>query len=282
MQHVEFFHKEHFEKNYKRTSAQAGLSSFIDFFWETDFGGLWKQYPRGFSDVLFPNTGYTYLINLGTPFIMEVGEKKFNMKTDGFLPRHEALECYHRPGNQLFGIKFKISPVLFEKKINFSEYKGYIFPLSYLMEPTVIENVKRCTSFTERVKILCTYFEKILEKYSGSLHPAEIVTGILTQSDKTNDFTVSIEDYARKNGISSRTLQRYFENTTSLSSKKALQILRIRKAVEHLANSPGSFDYALYGYYDQSHFYKHLVRFLLKKTLRNLRPHLLLLRSLHV
>ncbi|HSU28111.1 MAG TPA: AraC family transcriptional regulator, partial [Chitinophagaceae bacterium] len=236
---------------------------------------------RGFSDVLFPNTGYTYLINLGTPFIMEVGEKKFNMKTDGFIPRHQALECYHRPGNQLFGIKFKISPVLFEKKINFSEYKGFVFPLSYLMESSVLESLKRCASFNERVKILCIYYGKILEKYADSLHPAEIVTGILAQCDKTNDFTVSIEDLARKNGISSRTLQRYFENTTSLSSKKALQVLRIRKAVEHLAHSPGNFDYSVYGYYDQSHFYKHLVSFLHKKTLRNLRPHLLLLQSLH-
>jgi len=149
------------------------------------------------------------------------------------------------------------------------------------MESSVIKNVKRCGSFPERVKILCTYFDKILEKYSGSLEPVDIVTRILAQCDKTNDFTVPIEDFAHQYGISSRTLQRYFEITTSLSSKKALQILRIRKAVEHVVNDPRTFDSSRYGYYDQSHFYKHLVRFLQKKTLRKLRPHLLLLRSLH-
>lgn len=73
----------------------------------------------------FQTLGYTYLINLGTPLVMQVDDEKFEMKTDGFLPRHKAIECYHRVGNRLFGIKFKVSPVIFEKKINFSEKKYY-------------------------------------------------------------------------------------------------------------------------------------------------------------
>src|ERR1700754_4598034 len=104
MQHVEFFHKEHFENEYHRTAPAAALRSFIDFFWETDFDNLWEKYPKGFSDALFPNTGYTYLINLANPFMMQIGEKKFEMRSDGFLPRHRAIECYHQPGNKLFGI----------------------------------------------------------------------------------------------------------------------------------------------------------------------------------
>ena len=103
--------------------------------------------PRGFSDALFPNIGYTYLINLGTPFIMQVDKKKFSMKTDGFLPRHKAIECYHRAGKCLFGIKFKISPVIFKTKVNFSEYREFIYPLSYLMEQPVIDTVKKSSIF---------------------------------------------------------------------------------------------------------------------------------------
>src|SRR5436190_2499856 len=120
MQHVEFFHKDHFEHNYRRVYPIGTLSKFIEFFWETDFDPLWEKYPKGFSDALFPNIGYTYLVNLGTPFVMQIGKKKFDMKTDGFLPRHRAIECYHQPGNHLFGIKFKISPVILNKKINFA------------------------------------------------------------------------------------------------------------------------------------------------------------------
>jgi hypothetical protein len=119
-QHIEFIHTGHFQHHYFRKKAAPSLSLFIDFFWETDFDPLWEQYPDGFSDVLFPNTGYTYLINLGTPFIMQVADKKFPMKTDGFLPRSRAIECFHKTGNHIFGIKFKTSPIIFEKKNNFA------------------------------------------------------------------------------------------------------------------------------------------------------------------
>jgi len=277
VQHVEFFDKNHFEKKYHRIAPAASLKLFIDFFWETDFDDLWKANPKGFSDVLFPNIGYTYLINLANPFIMQAGEKKVEMKSDGFLPRHTSLECYHRPGNKLFGIKFRVSPVIFEKKINFSEYRDYIFPLSYLIDPTVVNSIKKTGSFKERVSILNAYFQKIVKQYAGSWKDAETVTSILEYCDRNNDFNSSIESFAEQYGISSRTLQRYFEKTTSISSKKALQIMRIRKAVAHITNSPHSFHFSDYGYYDKSHFYKHLKHFLQKDTLKNLQPHLKIL-----
>ena len=281
MQHIEFFHIDHFENNYHRIKPADELAYFIDFFWETKFDSLLEQNPGGFSDALFPNIGYTYLINLGTPFIMQVDEESFEMKTDGFLPRHKAIECYHRLGNRLFGIKFKVSPVIFEKRINFSEYKNYIFPLTHLLDQAIINKVKAAGDFESRVKILSSYFKNIVQKYSGSLRPIKIVTEILQHCNTSNNFTTSIQSFAKQYKISTRTLQRYFETNTSLSSKKALQILRIRKATQHLATSPENFHFSLYGYYDHSHFNKHLKSFLQKSTLQNLRPHLKLLEGLH-
>jgi len=99
--------------------------------------------------------------------------------------------------------------------------------------------------------------------------------------DRKNDFTTSIESFARQYKVSARTLQRYFEITTSISGKKALQIMRIRKAVEQLVNSPADFHYHSYGYYDLSHFYKHIKQFLRKGSGRRLQSHLKLLESLH-
>lgn len=279
MQHIEFFHTDHFESNYHRVKPSPALSGFIDFFWQTKFETLWEKYPGGFSDALFPNIGYTYLLNLGTPFIMQVGEKSFEMKTDGFLPRHRAIECYHQPGNDIFGIKFKISPVIFKKKINFSEYREFIYPLSYLMEQAVIDKAKKADCFNDRVIILSEYFQSITEKHSWE--PIRIVSEILQHCDSKNDFITPVEDFAAKYGISARTLQRYFEHTTSLSSKQALQIMRIRKAAEHLVNSPSDFNSTIYGYYDHSHFYKHLRQFLKKETVKSLQPHLKLLSKLH-
>jgi len=281
LQHIEFFHIDHFENNYHRVKPHVDLKHFIDFFWETKFDSLLQQNPSGFSDALFPNIGYTYLINLGTPFVMQVDERGFEMKGDGFLPRHKSIECFHRPGNRLFGIKFKVSPVIFEKKINFSEYREYIFPLSYLLDQRIINKVKQADDFDSRVHILTSYFQDMVQRYPGSLRPIKIVTEILEHCNESNNFTIPIQRFAEQYNISTRTLQRYFESTTSISSKTALQILRIRKATQHLATSPGDFNFSLYGYYDHSHFYKHLKKFLQKATLQNLQPHLKLLEGLH-
>jgi AraC-like DNA-binding protein len=229
----------------------------------------------------FPTSGIPIIINLGTPFVMQISDKKFPMKADGFLPRYNAIECFHKQGNHFFGIKFRISPIVFEKKIDFSEYCGYIFPLSYLLDQTIIDKVKKAGSFEERIRVLSKYFLSLLAGYEGSLHPVNIVSEILEQCFQKNQFTVSIETLAAQNKISSRTLQRYFEMCTGNSSKQALQVMRIRKATSHLANSPHDFHYSLYNYYDHSHFYKHLKHFLQESTLKNLKPHLKLLEGLH-
>jgi AraC-like DNA-binding protein len=279
VQHVEFFHKDHFELRYYRRKAKRPLSQFIDFFWETDFDTLYPQYPEGFSDALFPNVGYTYLINLGTPFIMQLGEESIEMRSDGFLPRHKSMICHHSVGNRIFGIKFLVSPVIFEKKINFSEYREYIFPLAYLIDPKITGKIKKASSFEERVQIATQYYDGIIEKYSGSLKPVNIVTQVLKSSSDKNEFDTSIEELSDRHGISPRTLQRYFEATTSISSKQALQILRIRNAIESLTSDPQNFHYSTYGYYDYSHFYKHLKHFLNGHTIKVVQPQLSLLKK---
>lgn len=281
MQHIEFFHIDHFENNYHRIPPPDSLSPYIDFFWETRFEDLWDQFPQGFSDAQFPNIGYTYLINLGTAFVMQVNDQKFSMRTDGFLPRYNPIECFHKKDNHLFGIKFRISPIIFQKDVDFSEYQGYIFPLSYLMEKPVINLIKTAATFEERVHAASSHFLNVLARYNGPLHPVTIISKLLDDCFQQNRFTVPVETLAAEQGVSSRTLQRYFETCTGISSKQALQIMRIRKATAHLTLSPESFDHCLYGYYDHSHFYKHLKQFLQKNTLQNLQPHLQLLEKLH-
>ena len=274
MQHVEFFHRDHFEFRYHRKKAKKSLSQFIDFFWETNFEPIFEQYPQGFSDALFPNIGYTYLINLGTPFTMQLEDDSFEMKTDGFLPRHKNMVCHHSSGNRIFGIKFKVSPIIFEKRVNFSEYKEYIFPLAYLIDKKIIAAVKGASTFEERIGIVSDYYDKLVHKYSGSIRQVDIVTSILEECADQNRFDVSIEDLSEQHGISSRTLQRYFEATTSITSKQALQIMRIRKAIEQITSHPESFHFKDYGYYDYSHFYKHLKGFLNTDTIEIIQPHL--------
>lgn len=278
VQHVEFFHKDHFEYCYHRKWVKGALAKYIDYFWETDFDSLWSQHPAGFSDALFPNVGYTYLINLGTPFVMQLEEEKFEIKSDAFLPRHKNMVCHHSAGNKIFGIKFKISPIIFEKKINFFEYREFMYPLAYLIDRKIIEKVKAAESFIKRVEIISNYYLKIIEKHEDSLKHVSIVTNALQDFEKSR-FELTIEKVAAQNSISARTLQRYFEATTSITTKQAFQIMRIRKAIEQLATQPASFDFRLFGYYDHSHFYKHLKSFVTTNTIDIFQPHLKLLKG---
>jgi AraC-like DNA-binding protein len=278
VQHVEFFHTDHFECRYHRHKAKKSLWPYIDFFWETDFDSLWEQYPNGFSDALFPNLGYTYLINLGTPFVMQLEQEKHDIRSDGFLPRFKHMICHHSAGNRIFGIKFNVSPIVFEKKVNFFEYREFIYPLAYLIDPAMIQKIKAADSFNRRVEIISHYYEQIIEKHSGTLHYVQVVANCLQQFAAAQ-FQLPIETLAMQNGVSTRTLQRYFEAATSINTKQALQLMRIRKAVEQLINTPDTFQYTEYGYYDYSHFYKHLKAFLTGHTVDIEQPHLQLLRK---
>ncbi len=171
------------------------------------------------------------------------------------------------------------SPRLFEKRINFFEYRDYIFPLAYLIDRDIIEKIKRAESFQKRIEIVSHYYERIIEQHAGSLKYISIVTQILHDCEAQNNYKTPVETFSKQHGISSRTLQRYFEAATSISSKQALQILRIRKAVTHLTTDASSFHFSQYGYYDYSHFYKHLRGFMNTHSVALVKPHLHLLQS---
>jgi AraC-like DNA-binding protein len=279
--HVEFLNRAHFEQHYDRLAPPATLEHFIDFFWETKFENLWSRYPDGFTDILFPNVGYTYLINLGTPFTMLLDDEPFEVRLDSFLPRNKTLASIHSPGNHIFGIKFKISPVLFEKKLNFSEYRGQIVPLTYLVDKQLIDAVKAAPGFEERAAIATTYYQDILHTNPEPLQAILTVKNILDNCKKSLRFGDSVAQLAAEHNISARTLQRYFDMTTSISGKKALQIMRIRMATAMLAEDPAHFEFTRYGYFDRSHFIKHLKQFLKCHSLTPAKPHLKLLAALH-
>jgi AraC-like DNA-binding protein len=259
--HIEFFDRDHFENFYHRVKAKASINPYIDFFWEFKFDDLWKTHPKGFQDILFPDLGYTYMINMGTPFVMHLNEEKYKVQSDSFIPRSKNISCWHTPGNRIFGIKFKVSPVIFQKEINFSEYKDYVFPLSYLIDRNVVSCVKNAASFIERANIITAYYEKIITENAGKVKKVSIVTSILKQWYEDNNFSLLIKDIAAINAISERTLQRYFEITVGINCKRAQQLARVRKAIYHFIYAPETFNFSHYNYYDSSHFYRHAKQF---------------------
>ena len=126
--------------------------------------------------------------------------------------------------------------------------------------------------------MISAYYDRIIEKHENSLKHVSVVTTALDALEKSN-FKLSIEAIAEENKISTRTLQRYFEATTSISTKQAFQIMRIRRAIEKLATDPAGFDHHDFGYYDYSHFYKQLKDFINSHSISVTEPHLQLLKG---
>ena len=150
-----------------------------------------------------------------------------------------------------------------------------------MVDETLIKNLKKVQDFESRVKLTTAYYHSIIEKKSNAMHSIKVVREILNQCVQNNQFNISVETLATNYQVSPRTLQRYFESCTGLSAKTALQIMRIRKAVAHLSTSSHNFHYSQYGYYDYSHFFKHLKQFMQKTKLHTFQPHLKLLEVLH-
>jgi transcriptional regulator GlxA family with amidase domain len=139
--------------------------------------------------------------------------------------------------------------------------------------------MKLADSFAKRVQIISDHYSRIIEKYAGSLQSVDMVTHILHEVSENNRFTASVAELATENGVSTRTLLRYFESTTGMACKQTLQILRIRKALNELTTQPATFDFTRYGYYDYSHFFKHLKSFINQHTIAIIQPHLVLLNQ---
>ncbi len=91
---------------------------------------------------------------------MQLEEEKFEVRSDAFLSRYKNMICHHSVGNKIFGIKFKVSPIVFEKRINFSENTEYLYPLAYLIDPRIVERIKNVESFAKRVEIISAYLYK--------------------------------------------------------------------------------------------------------------------------
>ncbi len=98
--------------------------------------------------MLFPDVGYTYIINLDTPFTMKIDNDAFELKSDAFIPRYKNITATHSSGNKLFCIKFKVSLVIRRRSISQSMLL-YIFPLAYLINRTIVEKVKLAPSFVK-------------------------------------------------------------------------------------------------------------------------------------
>jgi AraC-like DNA-binding protein len=191
---------------------------------------------------------------------MFIQHKPFPMKSDGFLPRFHTIACKHSIGNQLLGIKFKVSPILLDKKIDFSEYQHAMFSLSYLLPATVVHAIKTATSFSTAVHIIESYFNSIIHQANNKV--VATVTQAIQYFESNIHQPIQMRDIVSILNISTKTLQRYFSIAVGIQPKQVCNTIRIRKALQSYLTVNDGFTPSMFGYYDYSHFYKHSKAFL--------------------
>jgi AraC-like DNA-binding protein len=261
LEHIEFIHDHHFINHYTRQKpVDETLQLFIEYFWETKFESLWTKFPEGFTDSLFPNIGYTYFINLNTPCNILFDNKSFHISKEAFLPRAKPLTLRHFKNNKVFGIKFLASPILLEKKINFTEYQNFVYPLTFLIDQKILGNTRNAGSFQERIKIISDYFLNIITVNKLQKNPVFAVTEIIRYCQSNQQYNLPLSFFENLLQVSSKSIQRYFATSTGLNYKQAMSILRMRAAIE-IKRKNNEVSSNTLGFYDKSHFYKELKKF---------------------
>jgi hypothetical protein len=249
-------------KLYEFSAACEELQDHIEFFSESvrenysEFTG-----DHDFTVEMFPSWTPTMYINLGSPYQLTLGDKKYNIKTnDDVLILRDTMAIRHNlPGDHIFTIKFH--PGGLEGILGISQLSlvDKIIDLKKLLPANLLEKIKSPVSFDERKQLLENFFiEKSRQKKPD--HYLKFIADTIVQYDK-NSMQLNINQLAEKQFTTSKTINRYFHRIIGTSPKNYFFLFRARMALTAYMASKKTFDPQVYGYYDWSHFYKDVVRF---------------------
>ena len=207
---------------------------------------------------------------------MQIGDQKFNMKTDGFRrgTRYRVLS----PGGQPL-VRHQIQDIAhhIQEAGQFRRIPGVYLPYWLPDGATGDRPDKRAASFGERIDILNEYFGSIIKAYRvpGSRY------GLYRRYWSTATGRMILKPWR-----SSRSSTRYPHGPYIVISK-VQQASAARKFCRYYVYArpysswpptPKGFRYDKYGYYDYSHFCKAPKAVLTKDALDGIQPHLLLLK----
>jgi AraC-like DNA-binding protein len=267
---VEIFDNIH--KIYQYQAPCGELAAYIEFFSESSPQATREQITsERFNVRLFPSWTPTFWFNLGTPYQLLIGDKRYSVQPedDVLLLRSSIAERYNLPTDHIFTVKF--SPGGFESifGIKQSVLGDSLINLATILPTPLIQQIKRVDNFEERVIVLQDFFLTQYKKRANR-EPYFRTVQKAIETYHISNMEFNSTQVAREVFATNKTLYRYFNQVVGTSPKNYFSILRIRTALQHyVANKPGFSPYD-FGYYDMSHFYKDVVKFTGRKLIDNL------------
>jgi hypothetical protein len=256
---VEIF--ENIRKIYTFRQPCAGLANHIEFFSESSVEAT-RQYIAGesFSVKMFPSWTPTFYINLGEPYKIAVGNKRYFIRADEdiLILRNSIVERYNTPTDNIFTVKFYPGSLGAVLNIKQNLLIDKVVSLNKILPVKLLNDIKQLSSFDERVELMQNFL-LLNYKKKQDYYLDFVKDTIDTYADTGLQFNNS--ELAEKMFTTSKTINRYFNNVIGTSPKNYFSLMRARTALSGYVNSKEQFVPFNYGYYDMSHFYKDVVKF---------------------
>jgi AraC-like DNA-binding protein len=258
---VEIF--DNIRKIYQFSLPCEELANYIEFFSESlpdatqAFAG-----NACFTVKMFPSLTPTFWINLGAPYYLTLGNKRFLIPAakDILLTRDTIAERYNQPVDHLFSVKFYPGGLESVLGIDQSGMAGKLVQLQDVLPAAIIERIRKANGFETRKRLLEDYLLSQMRIKKQRTHYIELVSKTIAMYEDGN-MKYNVDQLAERMFTTSKTINRYFAGVVGITPKKYLSIVRSRTALTAFVANKKTFDPAFFGYHDMSHFYKESIKF---------------------
>jgi AraC-like DNA-binding protein len=248
---------------YDFTQPDNELLPYIEFFSESSQEKCDLHFDKGHSSVkMFASWTPTFYINLSGSYLIDVGSDRYFIKNseDIAILRNGIVMRHNQATDRIFTVKFYPGGLEAVLGINQTALSNKIVPLNQILPPSLLNNLRTVNTYTERLKLLESYFLATLHKNHPQDHYLQMVTNAIGEYH-AGQMQLNTSQIAERLFISSKTINRYFQRSVGLSPKKYFTILRARSALTAMVATKADFNPYHYGYYDPAHFYKDIRHF---------------------
>jgi len=250
-------------KIYKFSPPCEELKNYIDFFSESSAEKTTLHIStEKFSVKMFESWTPTIWLNLGTPYQVAIKNKSYTVKAneDILLLRNTIVTRHVLNTDHIFTVKFFPGGIEAVLGFNQGNLADQIININTIIPKTVIEAIKTAACFEDRIILLQNYFITRLQRRTQKDHYIKVVQDLIVNY-KSGNFLLNTSQSAEKMFITSKTINRYFNNVVGIGPKKYFSVLRARTALTEYNACKISFTPSQFGYYDMSHFYKAIKKF---------------------
>lgn len=258
---VEIF--DNIRKLYQFKEACEELRHYIEFFSETSLEATRLHInSETFTVKLFPSYTPTIWLNLGTPYQLVNGHKSvfIDEHADILILRNQIVERRNLPTDNIFTVKFH--PGGFEAVFGIEQHKigNAIVDVKTILPSVILKKLKRLHDFDDRTALIQNHFLHLLNRKFADAYIYQKVCKTINNYNLYN-MGLNNQQLSDEMAITTKTLNRHFKRLIGAPPKTYFSIVRARAALTAYVLDKEGFSSANYGYYDESHFYKDVMKF---------------------